>query len=75
MNMENFTVLETTKSGTLKFKSTKGLIIYVEEARCPQCHRKKKVLASLGWKILRFWNHEIENGLPLVVKRIREFTT
>jgi len=36
--------------------------------------RKTAVLTALGWSVLRFWNHEVTNDLPSVVKQIRTFT-
>lgn len=31
----------------------------------------ESVLAQLGWTVLRFWEHEIEDDLPSVIDRIR----
>jgi len=35
--------------------------------------RKTEILALLGWKILRFWNQEIEKDLKSVVVKIKEY--
>jgi DNA replication protein DnaD len=36
---------------------------------------KTKVLNSLGWKVIRFWNQEILEDLPKVLKEINTFMT
>jgi very-short-patch-repair endonuclease len=33
-------------------------------------HRKESILNALGWKVIRFWNQEIDNDLSNVLERI-----
>jgi very-short-patch-repair endonuclease len=34
--------------------------------------KKELVLGALGWKVLRFWNEEVTDNLPMVLKTINE---
>ena len=36
--------------------------------------RKTEILNKLGWKVLRFWNQEIIENLPKVIKEIQKYT-
>lgn len=40
--------------------------------RKKQDEKKTLLLESLGWTILRFWNHEIENDLEGCLEKVRE---
>jgi hypothetical protein len=37
--------------------------------------RKTKVLNSLGWKVLRFWNEEVTTNPQMCIQKIQEFMT
>ncbi len=43
--------------------------------RQKQDRRKERILKKLGWKVLRFSNQEVLNGLDEVLEKVREFTT
>jgi hypothetical protein len=36
-------------------------------------HRKTEVLNALGWKVLRFWNEEVDQNPELIIQRIQQF--
>jgi very-short-patch-repair endonuclease len=36
--------------------------------------RKTEILGALGWSVLRFWNEEVTEDLPRVLKEIASFT-
>ncbi len=35
-------------------------------------HQRTLVLQERGYRVLRFWNHQIENELPAVLEAIRQ---
>lgn len=35
--------------------------------------RQTKQLAQLGWKVLRYWEHQLSDNLPAVVQEIRSY--
>ena len=42
------------------------------EGEAPEYDERRTAwLASRGYRVLRFWNHELDDGLKLVVDRIR----
>lgn len=49
-----------------------GWVHELEETK-KKDRKKEQLLQELGWKGLRFWNHEVENNLPNVLSTIYKF--